>query len=225
MKLLMDKEAMVLTRQIHQFSEIVAAILGLWPRLSIRGGDFFFVALGVVFPPSLIRMVPTLPLLVARVASVMWDISLTKNGLYRILHVGELVCYVEMVCSSFWSPPPKLVNECLIHGSISEGTYYVGIDGVRELVSFLGKPSDVVPKAFSTLLGAPFQVLGASLSLIGALEVPYKGLAKIGALVDGSGWQVLEPCSCPLREVHGEKLDDEVVTFDSHHATHEEVIF
>jgi hypothetical protein len=43
--------------------------------------------------------------------------------------------------------------------------------------------------------------------------------------VDASSWQVLEPGPRFFREVDGEELDDEVVIFDSRHATCEAVIF
>jgi hypothetical protein len=80
------------------------------------------------------------------------------------------------------SPPPELMDECLICGAIGEGTHYVGVGGVWELVSFLRKPSDVVPENFSTLLGVPVQVLGAFLSLVGALEIH----DKVFTLASGS---------------------------------------
>jgi hypothetical protein len=43
--------------------------------------------------------------------------------------------------------------------------------------------------------------------------------------MDGSGWQVLELGSCPLREVDGEELDDEEVVFNSRHTTCEALLF
>lgn len=68
-------------------------------------------------------------------------------------------------------------------------------------------------------------MLGASWSLVGALEIPDEGLSEVGPIRDGSGWQVLELGSCPLREVDGEELDDKEVVFNSRHATCEALIF
>jgi hypothetical protein len=68
-------------------------------------------------------------------------------------------------------------------------------------------------------------VLGASWSLVGALEIPDEGLSKVSPIMHGSSWQVLELGSCPLREVDGEELDDEEAVFNSCHATCEALIF
>jgi hypothetical protein len=54
------------------------------------------------------------------------------------------------------------VDGCFVGSVIGEGAHHVGICGVGEFVSLLRKPPDVILEAFSTLLGAPFEVIGAS---------------------------------------------------------------
>jgi hypothetical protein len=49
----------------------------------------------------------------------------------------------------------RVTDKHLIHGAIGEGTQYVGVGGIWELVSFLIEPLNVVLEAFFTLLGAP----------------------------------------------------------------------
>ena len=53
--------------------------------------------------------------------------------------------------------------------------------------------------------------------LVGALEVFDKGLPKVGPVMDGAGWQMIEPGPRPLRKVDLEELDDSyrlILTFD-----------
>lgn len=61
--------------------------------------------------------------------------------------------------------------------------------------------------------------------LVGALEVFDKGLPKVGPVMDGAGWQMLELGPRPLRKVDLEELDDELVVLESCHAASKVVIF
>jgi hypothetical protein len=90
---------------------------------------------------------------------------------------------------------------------------------------FLGKPLDVISKAFPTSLGAPLEVPGAPRALVGTVEVSDKGLSEVNPIVDGVGWQMFELGPRSFREVDGEELDDEVVILDPHHAACEAVVF
>jgi hypothetical protein len=51
--------------------------------------------------------------------------------------------------------------------------------------------------------------------LVGALEVFDEGLPKVSPVMDGAGWQMLEPGPRPLRKVDSEELDDELVVLES----------
>jgi hypothetical protein len=63
----------------------------------------------------------------------------------------------------------KLMNQHLIGGAVGEGSDHISIDGIRKLVSLLGEPPDVIPKAFSTLLDTSLEVPRALEAFISAL--------------------------------------------------------
>jgi hypothetical protein len=111
-----------------------------------------------VVPPAPIGVLLTLPLLVAQFASVARALSFVENCPYCVLHASELGCYVEEVDCCSWSPSPKFMDKCLFSCAIGEGTYHIEVDGIGALIPFLGKPSDVIPEAFPTSLGAPLVV-------------------------------------------------------------------
>jgi hypothetical protein len=56
-------------------------------------------------------------------------------------------------------------------------------------------------------LGAPLEVLGASRTLVGALEVPDEGPSEVGLVMYGVGRHMLELDPCPFCEVDMEELD------------------
>jgi hypothetical protein len=74
------------------------------------------------------------------------------------------------------------VDERLVGGALSEYTYYIG---VGDFVSFMGEPPDVVLETLPTVLGAPFEVLGAHRVFVGALEVLNEGLPEVRPVMDG----------------------------------------
>lgn len=175
-------------------------------------------------PPALVKVFPTL-IFTAWFAYVAWAFSLAEDGPYGVLPVSDLGRYVEKISSGIWSPSLKIVEERLVGGVVSEGTCYMGVGSVREFISFLGEPPDVVPEPFPSLLVAPIEVPGAPRMLVSTLEVFYEGLSEVGLVVDGVGWQILESGPRPLRKVDGVELDDEVAILDSRHATDKVVIF
>lgn len=103
-----------------------------------------------------------LALLDPGLAGVVRAFSLAKKCLRCIFSIDELGRNVEQVGCCSRSPSPKLVDGCFVGSVIGEGAHHVGIRGVGEFVSLLRKPLDVILEAFSTLLGAPFEVIGAS---------------------------------------------------------------
>lgn len=84
-----------------------------------------------------------------------------------IFPIDKLDRYVEQVNSCSWSPSLELVGERFIGGVLGESAHHVGIGSIGQLFSLLIKPLDVVPEAFSTLLGALFEVPRASWVLVG----------------------------------------------------------
>jgi hypothetical protein len=116
------------------------------------------------------------------------------------------------------------MDESLISGAISEGTYHVGVSSVGSFVVFLGEPLDVTPETLPTLLGTPLEVLGSPRAFVVVLEVSDEDLPEVGPVMDGGAWLVLKPAPHPLSEVNGEELDNEMVFFDSHHAESKAVI-
>lgn len=111
--------------------------------------------------------------------------------------------------------PHEFMDESLVGGAISKGTYHVDVGGIEEFISLLGEPPDVILKTPIALLGTYLEVPRAPKAFVGALEVSDKSLPEVGPVVDGVGWQMLEPGPRPLRKVNGEELGDEVVVLDS----------
>jgi hypothetical protein len=120
--------------------------------------------------------------------------------------------------------PPEFMDESLVGGAISEGTYHVDVGGIEEFISLLGEPMDVTLKTLAALLGTSLEVLRAPKAFVGALEISDKSLPEVGPVVDGADWQMLEPGPRPLRKVNGEELDDEVVILDSCHGVSKAII-
>jgi hypothetical protein len=80
------------------------------------------------------------------------------------------------------------MDECLIGCNVGEGTHHIGVGGIRKFVHFLAKPLDVISEAFPTSLGAPLEVPGAPMALVGDLKVPDEGLSEVDPIVDGVDW-------------------------------------
>jgi hypothetical protein len=68
---------------------------------------------------------------------------------------------------------------------MSEGTYHIVVGGVREFVSLLGEPFDVILETLTALLGTSLEVPGAHRTFVGALEVFDESLPEVGLVVDG----------------------------------------
>jgi hypothetical protein len=165
---------------------MVTVIFRWWPGRPICYADFFIVS-GTMVPPTLVGLFLRL-LLAAWLVGVAWAFSLTENGSYDVLPVSKLGRYFEEIDSGHWSPSPKLVNERLIGGVISQGTHYVGVSGIGEFIYFLGEPPDVILEAFPALLGAPLKVPKAPRALVVGLEVSNEGLTEVDLVMDGVGW-------------------------------------
>ena len=84
------------------------------------------------------------------------------NGTERLSSLSHImavdVCHIckettelhihEEVSGGLWLTSVKFVDESLVGGAVSEGTYHVDVDGVEEFVPCLGEPPDVIPEAF-----------------------------------------------------------------------------
>jgi hypothetical protein len=92
--LVVDLEAVILLRRIHQLLEVVTPIFRRWPRWPIRYGDFFLVVSETMISPSLLRVL-TMLLLTVWLARVTWALSLIENSPYHVLPISELGRYMS----------------------------------------------------------------------------------------------------------------------------------
>lgn len=145
----------------------------------IRRGDFFLIASGTMIPPMLVEVFPTLLFLPLGSLVPRELFSLRKIAPRRILPVNKLGHYVDEIRGGLWLPSSKLEDERLVGGVVSGDTYYIGVSGIEEFISFLGKPLDVISKTHPALLGVPLEVPGARRALVGALEVSDEGLPEV----------------------------------------------
>lgn len=123
---------------------------------------------GTVIPPTLVRVFPMPLLLAVQLVGVAGAFPLAEDCPYHVLVANKLGRNVEEVNGFLWSPLPKFVEESLVSGAISEGTYHVG---VGEFVSLLGEPLDVISETLPSLLGTSLEVPGAPRAFVGAMEV------------------------------------------------------
>lgn len=103
-ELVADGVAMVLSRCISQFLEVVAASIRLLLGQAVDGGDLMLVASGVVSLLMLLMVLPTLFIREAWFASVARDLSLAKNGPHNVLPIGEFCANVEDISGDFGQP-------------------------------------------------------------------------------------------------------------------------
>ena len=83
----------------------------------------------------------------------------------------------------------------------------VRVDDIRDGVTSLGEPADVIPQGLAGLLLAALEVLGVPRADICPLEIPDEDPFEVRPVVDAIVWEEFEPCSNMLPHVDGEVLD------------------
>ena len=81
----------------------------------------------------------------------------------------------------------QLMDQRLVGHPRQEGSYYVGIDDIRELVALSGEALDVPTEGFIGLLAGVLEVPWVSRAFVRALEVPPKDLPQIRPTLNGVG--------------------------------------
>ena len=87
----------------------------------------------------------------------------------------------------------------------------VCVDDVREGVTALGEPMDVIPQGLAGLLLTALEVLGVPRSDVRPLEIPDEDPLEVHPVADAVVWEEFKPCPNMLPHIDGEVLDDEVV--------------
>ena len=87
------------------------------------------------------------------------------------------------------------MNQGLAGRPGQEGSYYVGVGNVRELIALPGEALNVPVEGLTGLLMAVLEVPWVPRALVCALEVSHKDLLQIRPTLDCVGRQVLQPCS------------------------------
>ena len=77
------------------------------------------------------------------------------------------------------------MNQRLVGSLGQEGSYYVGVGDVRELVALPGEALDIPTEGLTGLLTAVLEVPWVPRALVCALEVPHKDLLQIRPTLDG----------------------------------------
>ena len=103
------------------------------------------------------------------------------------------------------------MNQGLIDHPRQEGSYYVGVGNVRELVALLGKASDVPAEGLAGLLTAVLEVPWVPRAFVRALEVPHKDPLQIHPTLDRVGRQVFQPCPGRIGQEQWKVADNEVI--------------
>ena len=101
------------------------------------------------------------------------------------------------------------MNQGLVGHPGQEGSYFVGIGDVRELVALSGEASDVPMEGLTGLLMAVLEVLWVPRAFVCALEVSHKDLLQIRPTLDCVGRQVFQLCSCRIGQEQWEVADND----------------
>ena len=95
---------------------------------------------------------------------------------------------VQELLGGSWALASQLVNQRLAGGPGQEGSYYVSIGDVRELIALWGEAPDVPVEGFNGLLAAVLEVPWVPGALVHALEISHKYFPQIRPTLDGVGW-------------------------------------
>lgn len=149
--------------------EVATTIIGWWIGRVCGCGHFISFAPGVVATLVLVRVFSMLLLRAANVTSIVWGLLLVKIVLTAYSPSVNLVSMSRRSAMVLRRSVAKLMNQHLIGGAVGEGSGHISVGGIRKLVSLLGEPPDVIPKAFSTLLDTSLEVPRALEAFISAL--------------------------------------------------------
>ena len=95
---------------------------------------------------------------------------------------------VQEFLGGLWALASQFMDQRLVGGPGQEGSYYVGIDDVRELVALPGEAPDVPTEGFIGLLATVLEVPWVSGAFVHALEVAHEDLRQIRPTLNGVGW-------------------------------------
>ena len=101
----------------------------------------------------------------------------------------------------------------------------VCVNNIREGVTSLGKPVDVIPQGFAGLLLAALEVPGVSRADVRPLEILDEDPLEVRLVTDTIVWKEFEPCPNMLPYANGKILDDEKVIIHSSGSTGEPEVF
>ena len=94
---------------------------------------------------------------------------------------------VQELLGGPWALVSQLVNQRLTGGPGQEGSYYVSVGDVRELIALSGEVPDVPVEGFTGLLAIVLEVPRAPRIFVRALKVPHKDLLQIHPTLDRVG--------------------------------------
>ena len=94
---------------------------------------------------------------------------------------------VQELLGGPWALASQLVNQRLAGGPGQEGSYYVSVSNVRELVALLGEASNVPAEGFIGLLAVVLEVPWVSRAFIRALEITHEDLSQIRPALNSIG--------------------------------------
>jgi hypothetical protein len=103
------------------------------------------------------------------------------------------------------------VNQGLIGSPRQECADDIGIGNVGQVIALPGEMSDVVTEGLMWLLPVVLEVPGVLRACVGALKVPHEDLLQVCPILDGVGWEVVQPCLGRVSQEQREVADDEVV--------------
>ena len=101
----------------------------------------------------------------------------------------------------------------------------VCVDDIREGVSSLRKPVDVIPQGLVGLLLTALEVLGVSRADVRPLEILDEDPLEVRPVADAVVWKEFKPCPNMFPNANGKILDDEIVIIHSSGPTGEPEVF
>jgi hypothetical protein len=189
---MLDRSLMVRTRYLKHLLKVIPQGTSLWLGRSLVGRHYQVV--GAELALFLLFLLRT------------GSRSFTQSD--DFFPIGMVNGQVKELSDVFRLDSPYPVDKGLAHGTILESGDNLVVGHVGELGAVLGEAAYIVIETLSLLLPAMAKLVGIDGPGVGALEVPYEGISKLGPAVEPPSREVLKSGTRRVSEVQRDALDD-----------------